>query len=111
MLAELGSLCTQSFFSGCFFCTVGDGAAAAQFFLLEHRRCKCMHEIERFDRNKHDTRRKNRIQMYSVAATAPAVGCPPCGKSRPADGRPVVKPRPSDARPVVEPSRRTPPLE
>ena len=40
MLAELGSFCTQSFFGGferrCgwFFCTVGDGAAAAQSFCL-----------------------------------------------------------------------------
>ena len=44
--------------------------------------------------------------MYSVAATAPAVGCPPCGTSRPADARPVVKPRPSDATPRVKLSRR-----
>ena len=29
--------------------------------------------------------------MCSVAATAPAVGWPPCGKTRPADGRPEVK--------------------
>lgn len=69
--------------------------------------------------------------MCCVAATAPAVGCPPCGETRPSDATPVVKlsrrmaalywnsavgrhpcgeTQPTDGRPVAKPVRRMPPL-